>query len=306
MTSIITNNSAMNALSIMRDVNNDLTETQNRISTGLKIRSGKDNAAYFAISETMKGDSAAFKSIDEGLTLTKNVVSTGRLGAETVADLASQFVDRVSFAQGEGVDREKVQDEMNALIERMDTALSQSSFNGASMVNGETDRQALINAAGTATTTATTNFSNYSATAATNNTLSIVTGVSRDASGNFGTTSIDISKVDLTSVVEQLGTIDVTSASADLPALLDTAAGELSRSIDAATSLGIAEKSIETQQEFLGQLTNKLDAGIGSMIDANMEEEAAKLQSVQLQQQLATQSLSIANQGPSNLMSLFR
>jgi flagellin len=304
MTSIITNNSAMNALSIMRNVNNDLTETQNRISTGLKIRSGKDNAAYFAISETMKGDSAAFKSIDEGLTLTKNVVSTGRLGAETIADLASQFVDRVSFAQGEGVDREKVQAEMDALVERMQTALDQSTFNGASMVDGDAERQKIKD--GVTGLAGTTDFANYDAAAATNNSLSIVTGVSRDSSGTFGTTSITIKKVDLKSVVEQLGAIDVTDAAADLPQLLNVAADELSRSIDAATELGIAEKSIETQQEFLGELTNRLDAGIGSMIDANMEEEAAKLQAVQLQQQLATQSLSIANQGPSNLMSLFR
>ena len=74
----------------------------------------------------------------------------------------------------------------------------------------------------------------------------------------------------------------------------------------AATDLGIAERSIETQQNFLSELTDKLDAGVGSMIDADMEEEAARLQSLQVQQQLATQSLSIANQAPQNILSLFQ
>jgi flagellin len=74
----------------------------------------------------------------------------------------------------------------------------------------------------------------------------------------------------------------------------------------AATDLGIAEKQIETQQDFLSNLTDRLDSGVGSMVDADMEEEAARLQSLQVQQQLSTQSLSIANQAPQNILSLFR
>ncbi|MEQ5870852.1 flagellar protein, partial [Sagittula sp. NFXS13] len=66
------------------------------------------------------------------------------------------------------------------------------------------------------------------------------------------------------------------------------------------------EKSIENQQEFLSSVVDNIDAGVGSMIDANMEEEAARLQSLQVQQQLATQSLSIANSAPQNILSLFR
>ena len=104
MSSILTNNSAMNALSTLRNINSNLDTTQNRISTGKAITSGKDNAAYFSISETMKGDSGMTKSINEGLTLTKNVIATSRLGAETVSDLAQQFTERVAFAQAEGVE----------------------------------------------------------------------------------------------------------------------------------------------------------------------------------------------------------
>ena len=65
MSSILTNNSAMNALSTLRNINSNLNDTQNRISTGMKVNSGKDNAAYFSISESMKGDSGMIKSINE-------------------------------------------------------------------------------------------------------------------------------------------------------------------------------------------------------------------------------------------------
>jgi flagellin len=75
---------------------------------------------------------------------------------------------------------------------------------------------------------------------------------------------------------------------------------------DAATDLGIAEKQVETQQNFLSELGDRLDSGVGSMVDADMEKEAARLQSLQVQQQLSTQSLSIANQAPQNILSLFR
>ena len=278
MSSIITNNSAMNALNIMKSVNKNLNDTQERISTGMAVRSSKDNAAYFSISETMKGDSGMLKSIDEGLTLTRNVVSTGRLGAETFADLTKQVSERVAFAQGEGVDLDKVQDEITALTDRMQTVLDQSTFNGASMVDGD----------GTST-----------------DDISVVTGVARDSSGTFSTTAITIKKVNLNDILTDVKAIDLTS-STDLAADLVTLEDNLSLANDAATSLGISEKSIETQQEFLNDLTTRLDSGVGSIVDADMEEEAARLQALQTQQQLAMQSLSIANQGPSQLMQLFR
>lgn len=278
MSSIITNNSATNALNIMKGVNKNLSDTQERISTGMAVRSSKDNAAYFSISETMKGDSGMLKSIDEGLTLTRNVVSTGRLGAETFADLTKQVSERVAFAQGEGVDLDKVQDEITALTDRMQTVLDQSTFNGASMVDGD----------GT-----------------TADDISVVTGVARDAAGTFSTTAITIKKVNLNDILTDVKAIDLTT-STDLAADLVTLEDNLSLSNDAATSLGISEKSIETQQEFLNDLTTRLDSGVGSIVDADMEEEAARLQALQTQQQLAMQSLSIANQGPSQLMQLFR
>jgi flagellin len=273
MTSILTNNSAMNALSTLRNINNSLANTQDRISTGLKVASGKDNAAYFSISSTMKGDSGMIKAIDEGLTLTKNAVSTGRLGAETVADLTRQFVERVAFAQGEGVDRAQVQLELDALAANILTTIGQSTFNGSSVVTAGAD-------------------------------ITAVTGITRGPDGAFGApTTITIERQDLEAIQTALAAIDV---EADPAAALTAAETQLAAAVNSATALGVAEKAIETQQTFLGELAKRLDSGIGSMIDANMEEEAARLQALQVQQQLATQALSIANQGPQNILSLFR
>jgi flagellin len=275
MSSILTNNSAMVALATLNDVNRGLNETQSRVSTGLQIRSGKENAAYFAISETMKGDSGMFKAINEGMTATKNSVATARLGAETVKDLANQMVERIAFAQSDGINKADVQTELDALADNMQSAIDQATFNGDD----------LVGAAAAAVT--------------------VVTGVSR-ASGSFATTSITFNSVDLQAIQTALAAVDVTDTATTMEAKLVVAEGQLSNAIDAATSLGVTENTLEGQMQFLDSLTDTLDSGVSSMVDANMEEEAARLQAYQVQQQLATQSLSIANQAPQNILSLFR
>ena len=278
MSSILTNHSAMTALSTLRQINSNLTDTQSRISTGLKSASGKDNAAYFSISKTMSGDSGMFKAIDETLTLQKNAVSTARLGAETLVELANSFAERVAFAQGGTEEvRADVQAELDELVARMATTIAQSTFNGTDYVN-------------------------------TASAVTLVTGISRAAGGTVNTTTMSFNQQDLGAIQSVLDAIDLTgadSAGAQVAAL-QSAEAQLSAAVAAATAFGIAERSIETQKEFLSELTDRLDSGIGSMIDADMEAEAAKLQAQQVQQQLATQSLSIANASPQNILSLFQ
>ncbi len=90
-----------------------------------------------------------------------------------------------------------------------------------------------------------------------------------------------------------------TQALADIEGLIQT-------SISAAAAFGSSQARIDTQSDFLSKLTDSLKIGIGALVDANMEEASARLQALQVQQQLATQSLSIANQAPQNILSLFR
>ena len=278
MSSIHTNTSAMAALTTLKNINNSLASTQNRISSGLKIESGKDNAAYFSISETMHGDSRIYKAIDESLTLTQNSISAARLGAETVVDLANDFVERVAFAQGGTAEtRGDVQKELQELVARVATTISQATFNGSDLVNSGA-------------------------------TVTVVTGISRMSGGSISTTSVTFQQQDLGAIHSALAAIDLTAASttALMETLLQDAESALGAAIASATAFGIAEKSVEMQKEFLGELTDRIDAGIGSMIDADMEEEAATLQALQVQQQLATQALAIANQSPQNILTLFR
>jgi len=102
-----------------------------------------------------------------------------------------------------------------------------------------------------------------------------------------------------------LSNIDVTSDTGAETAL-DDIEGLIQNSVNAAAAFGSVESRISTQSDFVSKLTDSLTSGIGSLVDANMEEASARLQALQVQQQLATQSLSIANQAPQALLSLFR
>ncbi|MGX9855016.1 flagellin N-terminal helical domain-containing protein [Limimaricola variabilis] len=351
MSSILTNNSAMNALSTLRGINKGLNQTQDRISSGLKIQSAKDNASYFAISKTMDSDSGMNKAINESLTLTKNAVSAGRTGAEAVMEMTKELGTKVAFAKNQletdaSYDTSKVQSEIDAIVSRIGTVIEQASFNGTSMVNGTGNAHT---SDGRYIAASDTSAGGYTAAADPDN-IKLATGVTRSGS-TLSTTSITIEKVDLVSIKDALsriklgteptaqvrdGTKQITTAGASyikgqvaygqladdenagvpvtdgagatnrMDFYLDVVDKATTMAIDAATSLGVSEKSIETQQDFLTKLTDKLDSGIGSMVDADMEEEAARLQALQVQQQLASQSLSIANQAPQQILSLFR
>lgn len=313
MTSLITNSSAMNALSALRQVNNNLSQVQGRISSGLQITSAKDNAAYFQISETMKGDSGSLSAINEGLTLTKNSVATARLGSETIQGLSQQFLDKVAFAQGAEGGQAEIENDLLELVKQMETTLSQSTFNGDDMLGAASYAADITDATIDGATGLVTAVA-VNAGANVGDDRDVVTGISR-AGGTYATTTITVGSYDMASRVADFRVLatgfatnaeDATTGAAFLDGALVTTETALGSVVDISTKLGQSEKSIENQQQFLTKMVNNIDTGIGSMIDANMEEEAARLQALQTQQQLATQALSIANQGPSSIMALFR
>ncbi|MFN4129994.1 MAG: flagellin, partial [Paracoccaceae bacterium] len=105
--------------------------------------------------------------------------------------------------------------------------------------------------------------------------------------------------------LEALRTLNV-STEAGAKGALAAVEGLIQKGVDSASTFGSVRGRIDTQSEYVGKLVDSLKSGIGSMVDANMEEASARLQALQVQQQLATQSLSIANQAPQSILALFR
>ena len=276
--SLLTNKSSMTALQTLRGVSMQLSTTQDRISTGLKVSTGKDNASYFSISSTMRADIGAFKAISENLTLTKNAVTIGRVAAQSIAEVTKTAIERVAFSLGSGVDLAKIQQEITDLAGQAATAMTQATFNGEQMV---TDAA----------------------------TVTVTTGLNRVSGVSITATNFTFTKVNLSSVVAYLGAIGINSANASVGVrtqVLQELQTWLNRANDGATSLGLVEKRIEGQQEFIKQLTDQLQVGVGALVDADLSEESSRLQAQQVQQQLSVQALSIANQQPRVLLSLFQ
>lgn len=275
MSSILTNNSAMVALQTLQSINNDLGKTQSMISTGKEISSAKDNSAIWAISKIMESDVSGFKAVSESLSLGESTVAVASAGAEQITNLLNDMKEKVVAATGENVDHAKITADITQIKEQITSVIGASQFNGTN----------LLNTAGNAG-------------------IAVVSSLDRDAAGAVTAASIDVASVDFEANLD-LTTIDTTDATTAL-ASLDDIEALIQTSVDGAAALGASASRISDQNDFVGKVSDAIKSGIGTLVDADMEETSARLQALQVQQQLGVQSLSIANQAPQSILSLFR
>jgi len=275
MSSILTNTSAMVALQTIKSINSSLAKTQDEISTGKTVATAKDNASVWAISKVMESDVSGFKAISDSLNLGQSTVAVASAGAEQITNILKDMKTRVVAATGENVDYTKLTAEVTEMTAQITSIISASQFNGAN----------LLNTAGNAG-------------------ITVLSSIDRAADGTVTATSISIASVDFEANLD-LSDIDVSDADAAETSIAAIEA-HIQTAIDGAAALGASAKRVELQADFVGKLTDAMKAGIGAMVDADMEEASARLQALQVQQQLGIQALSIANQQPQNLLSLFR
>jgi len=273
MTSINFNMGASVALQNLRNTNNEMGKVQDQISTGLKVGSAKDNAASWAIATTMASDVSAFKSIGEGLSLAQSTVSIGRKAAESVGEILSAIKDRLVQASGSNVDRATIADEISQLVEQFTTVVEAAQFNGENLLNGT-------------------------------GTMSVLSSLNRDSAGAVTPSYIDVARQDISAAID-LSTIDLTDDTTIATSLAGMDA-MIASATDAAAALGAGETRLEIQNKFVSNLADGMEAGISSLVDADMTEASARLKALQTQQQLGVQALSIANQAPQALLTLFR
>lgn len=279
MNSILTNNSAMVALQNLRTVNKNLSMVQEQISTGKKIGNAKDNASIFAISTVIKSDVEGFKKISDSLNLGSSTVAVARGAAEQVTNLLTQVKGLIVQAQESNVDRTKIQTDIGELKNQVDSIVNAAQFNGLNLVKAATG------------------------------TVNFLASLDRDSAGTVTASQISVAAQSLETGagggLAALASIDVSTA-AGATSALTAIEGLVQTSIDAAAAFGSSQKRVEIQSEFVKQLTDALNSGIGALTDADLEEASARLQSLQVQQQLGVQALSIANQSPQSILALFR
>jgi flagellin len=421
MTSILTNIAAMSALQTLRGIATDMESTQSRVSSGLRVGTASDNAAYWSIATTMRSDNGALSAVQDALGLGAAKVDTAYSAMESAIDVVTEIKNKLVAASEPGVDKSKVQEEITQLQSQLKSIASSASFSGENWLQAEIggtqnattgiiqagseltkqlvgsfvrdadgnvtvksinvvldetnvlfdlsgghggllDSNALNGYRAISFDDGTTNQKQYfgkvntsayySTTAqwkdigggvfmkgdtngvfssGSNGTYMIKVGgayidavyttkgydFSAGATATSGikyASDISVSDLDITrledyrdsSGVSYLGLGTKASDEDIMAALTSFVDGQLESMASGAAKLGAVAKRLELQTDFVSKLTDSIDKGVGRLVDADMNEESTRLKALQTQQQLAIQSLSIANSDSQNTLSLFR
>lgn len=293
------NTSSALALQSIRSVNIDLTATQNRISTGLKVASAKDNAGIWATAQTIRSEISGAAAIDDGIATLKGKADVAANATSTVSDLLVKIRDKLSAAQASGSDLTSIGNEISAIQTQITAVIAGAKFQGQNWLDNTvtTAPAVVIGAASDGTTTSlslalTTDMDLYDATTAANGSLS--------KNGTASGASI------LSFAVTSATTQTASTGSMSIANMISDVATALTSVNKAAAAFGSFSNSLESTQGFLKNLNTIKQTALGNLVDANMEEESAKLQALQVKQQLAYQGLSIANQANQNVLRLFQ
>jgi flagellin len=315
MSSILTNMSAMSAVASLTATQKALATTQSQISTGLKVSSAQDNASYWSIATSMRSDVGALGAVSDSLNLGQSVVSTASQAVSSSIDILNQMKDLVVTAQTAGQDTTTIDTQMSQLQAQLRAFSNTATFNGVNLL-------ATSSTASSAPQSVVTSFSK-----------------STDSSGvttvSVGTTNISLTQALYGAVGAQGSTttggiLDDTSTgsgysidnmkTSTLPATLGTATDESSLLTDeqneieaaisgltqAASTLGSIQSNLTAQSTFTQTLSNSVTSGVGSLVDADMNQASTRLNALQTQQQLGIQSLSIANSNSQLILKLFQ
>jgi len=272
--SVNTNAGALAALQNLNSTNTSLNTTQNRINTGLEVAGAEDNAAFFAIAQRLRSDTAGLGAVSDSLDRSLSALDVGIAAAEAVSDLLIDLKERAVAAADVGLDsdsRSALNDDFGQLRDQITSIVNTAEFNGTNIVNGQ-------------------------------NGINAITDDTGSSANRLTITGSDLS---LSGTVVTIGSTQaLTSATA-----AGSAVSAIETSIDNVNTVlarfGAGSNRLELQANFTSTLSDAIEVGIGNLVDADLAQEAANLQALQVQQQLGLQALSIANQAPSTVLGLF-
>jgi flagellin len=273
--SVHTNTSALAALQQLNKTNIALDNTQGRINTGLKVSGAKDNAAVYAVAQSLRSDVGAYDAVSTSLSRATSIGNVALAAGEAISDLLIELRAKATAATETSIDaftRKAFDADFKAIISQISTILSNAEFDGANILNSSNSPGIgfLADADGTRTLTLKTQNMSFSG--------AIIT---LSASASLGT--VTLAKSAVTLVKASLDNVN-----------------------QALANLGSDVKKLEAHSTFVSKLTDALNIGVGNLVDADLAVESAKLQALQVQQQLGVQALGIANARPQIILSLFQ
>jgi flagellin len=282
--SVNTNTGAMAALQSLTETNKGMSQVQSRINTGLNVSSTKDDSASFTIAQGLRGDMGGLKAVSSSLSRAKSVTDVAVAGAEQISDVVNQMKAKAYQSADAGIDtatRTALNNDFVALRDQITTIVNSSDFNGTNLLKAS---------GGSVTALQSLKDSDTSSATVWNPDSLSVANQGLDLGGSVVT-------------VASSGNI---SSQASAQAMIDTLSTTQDNLKTSLSTLGAASRKIDAQSTFTSKLSDTIEAGIGNLVDADLAKESARLQALQVKQQLGVQALSIANQAPQTITSLFR
>ena len=273
--SVNTNKSALIALQNLTTTNEKLEQVQSRINTGLRVANAKDNAAVYAIAQKQRADFSSLSAVKMSLDRATSITDVAMTAGEQISDILIQMREKVVAATEDSAtptSRKAFDDEYQTLLQAISQFSASAEFDGVSVLNG--------------TLTAQLNFL-----------------ANADGDSFIGLTPQDFTISG--SVIDLAGTV-LTGTTTANKAVLASLNSAITNVTSALAEMGAESKQIEKHVTFVTKLQDVLETGIGNLVDADIAKESARLQALQVQQQLGAQALSIANSQPQVILQLFR
>ena len=272
--SVNTNNSANTALQYLNLTQGQLAKTQSAINSGMKVATARDDGAIYAIAQNQRGAVAGYTSVTNSINNATSSVDVALSAGQSISDLLIQLKAKALAASDSSLDtasRQALNANFTALRDQISTIVKNAVFNGFNLVDGSTNQ--------------------------------ITALASADGSRRITTQAQNMKLSGTIVTMKSTATISTQTKASALVATIQTSLTNVNAAL-AKLSSGAAKFSI--QGTFVQKLSDTLTTGIGNLVDANMAQESAMLQSLQVKQQLGVQALSIANQAPQTILSLFR
>jgi flagellin len=275
LNSVNTNIGAMVALQSLNRTNDEMSATQKRISTGYRVADARDDGAAFAVAERVRGEVAATTSANEQLGGVKGLLTVTQKALENVSSTLIKMKEvTTKLADGTITSEQQTQYQAQAkeLALNIKSYIEDAAYNGKNILDGNV--------------TATQN-------------------VIRNGGGDLYSFNPFDAMASIYDVVSGFNNFTAGSAAAAV-----TASGALGNAITSTltqlNNFGNYQRYVDNQITYNKDKIDAQEAGLGALVDADLAKESARLQALQIRQQLGTQSLSIANQAPQSLLSLFR
>ena len=289
--SVNTNVGAMAALQGLNITSKNLASVQARINSGLTVSSTKDDSSAFSIAQNLRADLGGLKAVTSSLQRAKSVTDVAVSGAEQISDVVNQMKTLAKQSADDGISedsRSAYNKDFTALRDQITTIVNSAGFNGTNLLKSS---GGTISALQSLTNNAVGSASYVPDTLTVAN-FALDLPATETASTGAGTGELG-----------QDSEVNTAEKAKKMVDTLDTLAKTLSGKL---SDLGSAARKIDNQITFTSKLSDTIESGIGNLVDADLAKESAKLQALQVKQQLGVQALSIANQAPQTITSLFR